>query len=212
MSSPRTRLAIAIRASRRHRPGLMVLHLGLRADRQLHPDVAAFEDIHRVHDVVVIRRFQRHIRADLVFRDPGLAPVIQHIHLVRAIVVRASHRIVASDRRIRGHDLLVGGRGHFLLCVHRPFHDQVPRGRAGAVANLIVVHHAPRLYLRGQIETCRRSRQRRRHVRRQQQSARIMSRHALAQLEFERINLARIGFHSDAGSCVRQQRPVFLQP
>src|ERR1039457_361001 len=76
VSSPGTRLAIARRTSRRYGPRLMVLHLGLRAEGQLHPYVAAFENINRIHDVAVIGWFERNIRADLVlnyWRQTGIA-------------------------------------------------------------------------------------------------------------------------------------------
>ena len=66
MASLRSRLAIAGRASRRHRPWLMILRLGLRADGQLQSDVKGFKQVDRVHEVCVVVGFQGNVGADLV--------------------------------------------------------------------------------------------------------------------------------------------------
>ena len=117
--------------------------LGLGTDGQLHADVAAFKDIDRIHDVMVVGGFERDIGADFVARDPSLTPIIQDINLLRAVVIGSGHGVVSSDGGIGCHDLLVSGRDHLLAGICRPFHDQVPGSGAGAVANLVVVHHAP---------------------------------------------------------------------
>ncbi len=72
----------------------MILHLRLRADGQLHSDVAALKNTNRVHDVGVVRGLQRNVGADLMSCDSGLPPVIEHIDLDRAVIVRSGRRVV----------------------------------------------------------------------------------------------------------------------
>ena len=135
--------------------------------------------------------------------DAGLPPVVQDIDLDSAVVVRPRRRVVAGDGRVGRNDLLVAGRRHLLAGVGGPLHDQVAGGRAGTVADLIVVHHPPSLYFAGEVEAGWRRRQCRRNVGSHQQCARIMPCDLLSQLQFlgidargiiaQRDVLARVG-------------------
>ena len=118
----------------------MVLNLRLRADRQLHSDITSFKDEHGIHHVIVIRRFQRNIRANLVPGDPGLTPVVQNVDLDRAIVICAGCRVIAGDARIRCDDLLVGRWTIFFPAFAVHSMSGGLRG-TGAIADLIVFHH-----------------------------------------------------------------------
>ena len=59
------------------------------------------------------------------------------------MVVRSRRRIVAGDGGIGRDDLRVRRGDRCGLGIGAPFHDEMLKGGAGAVAELVVIHHAP---------------------------------------------------------------------
>ncbi len=156
---------------------------------QLEPDVEAAEEIRaRLEQLVIVLRDPRE-SADLVIRDAGRAPVLQHIELDRAFF--AGRRIGDLDRVEGAHD---GGLTHLDgVTVGRgcPGFDHVTGGGAGAVAETVVRVHRPLRHVDGEVERRRWLRQLRAvDVPGEQERPRIGLRRQLAELEL-RSNCGR---------------------
>ncbi len=131
--------------------------------------------------------------------DAMLAPVVKHVDLDGAVVVRSRGWIVAGDRGVGGDDLFIRRGKHLGLGLRGPLHHEVAGGGAGAVADLIVVHHAPgSFHLAGEVEARRRRGQRRGGVGSEQQSARIVPGCLFAELELHGVDASWIGLHGHA--------------
>src|SRR5208282_1587822 len=112
--------------------------------------------------------------------DTGLAPVVEDVDFLSAVVVGSGLGVVAGDGGIGGYDLRVGGDEYFGLGIGGPFHHEVSGGGAGAVADLGVIHHAPGdVHLCGEIQAGGWSGERGSGVGGKEQSSRIVARRLL---------------------------------
>jgi len=125
------------------------------------------------------------------------------VKFLGTVFIGAGCEIVAGDGGIGGHDLRVGRREHLGLRACGPFHDEVSGCGAGAIADLLVIHHAPWAFdLFGEVEGGRRRGQGGRGVGSEQQSTRVVPRHVFTQLQLEGIDSGWVRLHGNALACV----------